>query len=344
MKSNGFQTALLFGLAVLLVGAGGLLYLVRGGSGEGRDVIIPRHSNLAQVATILHHDEIISNPMVFKLLMRFTGGNHKVRAGEFHFSRGMSLLGALRVVYYGEPILHPVTVPEGWAVHQIAQVLAKAGLVDEKKFLSLTMTPQAAAKYHINGPSLEGYLYPDTYKVSRIDGEERIVDMMVKHFFAIYDNSMKERAASVHWTMEQVVTLASIIEKETGAPDERPIISSVFHNRLTKHMRLQTDPTVIYGLGDKYDGNIHKRDLLTPTAYNTYTIPALPPGPIASPGVAAIHAALWPSTTKFLYFVSNNHGTHLFSETYGEHAKRVNQWQVEYFRKPNRQIGGLPHK
>jgi UPF0755 protein len=255
----------------------------------------------------------------------------------------MGLLDALFVVYNSEPIVHPVTVPEGWTVRQIASLLAKAGLADEQKFLSVTLTPQAAAKYHINGPSLEGFLFPDTYTFSKIDGEDKIVDRMVQRFFSKFDKSMQAEAAAQHFTTEQLVTLASIIEKETGAPEERNLISSVYRNRLDKHMRLQADPTTIYGIAN-FNGNLTRRDLETPTPYNTYTFIGLPPGPIASPGYASLVAALHPAKTRFLYFVSNNHGSSIFSETYAEHSRNVNTWQVEYFKKRPGQIGKVDKK
>jgi len=257
----------------------------------------------------------------------------------------MGMLGALRIVYYGEPILHPLTVPEGWTVRQIAQAVARAQLGNEQKFLSLTLNRAAAARYHINAPSLEGYLYPDTYKISKIDGEDRIVEMMVHRFQAIFDHSMRARAAALHMTMEQSVTLASIIEKETGTLDDPKLIASVFHNRLRVHMPLQSDPTTIYGIAN-FNGNLTVRDLRTPTPYNTYTIKGLPPGAIASPGLLSLQAALNPAQTNYLYFVSNNQGKSLFSATLKEHNARVKQWQVDYFRaqKVNRQIGKIDRK
>jgi UPF0755 protein len=343
---NFKRAVALIGLCVFPVFIAGF-WLMHGNGGDEKDVIIPRRSSLSQVAEILHQNEVVASPFAFKLLMRFTGGARKVRAGEFRFQHEMSPLSALRVVYYGEPILHAATVPEGYTVKQIAQVLSAAKLANETKFLDLTMNRAAAAKYHINAPTLEGYLYPETYMISMIDGEERIVDMMVHRFLTVFDKSMQDRAAALKMSMEEVVTLASIIEKETGTHDDPKLISSVFHNRLEKHMRLESDPTTIYGI-QNFDGNLRTKDLRTPTPYNTYTIKGLPPGPISNPGNASLEAALSPAKTDYLYFVSNNQGTSLFSATYAEHAKRVNQWQVQYFHQKKlenaRQIGKVDKK
>jgi UPF0755 protein len=348
--TDGFRFFLKSALAVsvvfVLLVFSGLYLIFRGGGGAPIDLVIPRGSSLVSVAELLHRNGVIEKAHAFRLLMRFTGGQHRVRAGEFHFKKDMGLIDALYVVYNGEPIVHPVTVPEGWTVRQIAGILAQAGLVDEQKFLSLTLTPQAAAKYHLKAPSLEGFLFPDTYTFSKVDGEERIVDRMVQRFNSKFDKTMQEQAAAQHMTVEQVVTLASIIEKETGAatPQERTLISSVYHNRLARHMRLQADPTTIYGIPN-FNGNLTRRDLETPTAYNTYTFVGLPPGPIATPRNNTLVAALNPAKTNYLYFVSNNQGSSIFSETYGQHARHVNTWQVEYFKKNKPgQIGKVDKK
>lgn len=300
-------------VGVVIVTAGLVLMLYQGRTdGEVSDIVFPHGSSLAQVSEILDHSGVVHQRLLFKILLRLTGGASKVRAGEFRFRQGMRAVDALWVLYHGQPIVHHITVPEGWTVRQIADILAAEHLVDVKRFLDLTLTQAAAAKYEISAPNLEGFLYPETYDFSRIDGEERIIDKMVQHFFQIYDKELKAEAASKGTNLLQLVTLASIIEKETGADGEREMVSSVFHNRLKKHMRLQSDPTTIYGLPE-FSGRLRKKDLESQTAYNTYVIPALPPGPICNPGIASMRAALNPANTNYLYFVSNNHGSHLFS-------------------------------
>jgi UPF0755 protein len=179
----------------------------------------------------------------------------------------------------------------------------------------------------ITADTLEGYLFPDTYYFPSGLESKSIITAMVKQFRIAFKPEWQTRAEELGMSVHEVVTLASIIEKETGAPEERPLISSVFHNRLKKGMRLETDPTVIYGIPD-FDGNIKRRHLNTYTPYNTYKIKGLPPGPIASPGAAALEAALYPAQSKYLYFVSKKDGTHQFSATIKEHNAAVRKYQL----------------
>jgi UPF0755 protein len=324
--STRLATGLVLVLLVITVGVLGVLYQGTP-DGEIRDLIIPRKATLAQVSELLSQEGVIHQPRLFKILLRLSRGSTKVRAGEFRFREGMRAIDALMVLYHGEPIVHQVTVPEGWTVRQIAQILSGEKLVDEKRFLDLTLTPQGPTKYHIDSPTLEGFLFPETYAFSKVDGEERIIDRMVQTFLQRYDHEFRAEVEKTGMSMNSFVTLASIVEKETGADGERELVSSVFHNRLKKNMKLQSDPTTIYGIPD-FNGNLTRADLHRYSPYNTYVIPSLPPGPIANPGLAALRATLHPADTKYLYFVSNNHGHHLFSETYEQHARRVNTFQV----------------
>lgn len=323
-----FIRSLIFLLIVTGSAGGAFFYffLHTNGETETSDVIIQRGMSLTQVANTLHKNGIIQYPKLFKHVLSFTQGSSKVRAGEFRFKRGMSLKHALFVLYEGEPIVHQVTIPEGWTLRQIAALLASSQLVEEKKFLDLTLSSNTAKQYQFAAPSLEGYLFPDTYAFSRIDGEEKIIERMVQRFRQKFANEFASEIQSKGWTLERLVTLASIIEKETGSQGERELISSVFHNRLKKKMRLQSDPTTIYGI-ENFNGNLTKADLQRFTPYNTYTINELPPGAIANPGYDSLVAALRPATTNYLFFVANNQGGHLFSETYSKHAKLVNDYQ-----------------
>lgn len=294
--------------------------------GSPKNIVIQRGASLVQVANTLHQNGIIENPSVFKLLARFTGGNTRVRAGEFRFQTGMSMYRVLSTLYYSEPVELSVTVPEGWTVRLIARRLARLELADEIKFVNLAMSKHSAEKYNLSTTTLEGFLYPETYYFSRIDGEERILDRMVRSLLEKYEKDYRKKAEARGLSLEKLVTLASIVEKETGVPSERPLIASVFHNRLRKRMRLQSDPTTIYGIV-KFNGNLTKADLERYSPYNTYVINGLPPGPIASPGEASLQAVLNPAHTDYFYFVSNNDGTHLFSKSYEEHARHVNSSQ-----------------
>ena len=179
----------------------------------------------------------------------------------------------------------------------------------------------------LEGETFEGYLFPDTYFFPKEVTIERIISTMVKRFWSVFVPEWQARAKDLGLTVHQVVTLASIIEKETGAPFERPIISSVFHNRLKKKMRLESDPTVIYGIKN-FDGNLTRKHLTTPTPYNTYKIRGLPSGPIASPGGASLEAALYPDDTKFIYFVSRKDRTHQFSTNLKQHNRAVQKYQL----------------
>lgn len=312
-------------LLVFLGLATGGMWLFKDGD-EPRLVLVRRGASLAAVSAELEREGVVTNALVTKVLLRVTGGSSRVRAGEFSFRRAMGPGRALLTLYFGEPILHKVTIPEGWNVRLIAKALANEKLVDEAKFIELALSRETAKKYKLDAPGLEGYLYPETYNFSRVDGEERILDIVVQEFFKHYTDAMKAEAKALGFTTEQLITLASIVEKETGGSDERETVASVFHNRLKKRMRLQSDPTTIYGI-QNFNGNLTKADLLRPSEYNTYTIPRLPPGPIASPGLRTIVATLHPAQTEYLYFVANNKGGHVFSKTYEEHENNVDLYQ-----------------
>ncbi len=302
--------------------------IFNGKRGFEKNIIIQRGTNLNKLAFLLEEEKIIKYPLIFKLAIKITGGEKKIRAGEFKFYEGMSIKDAIDTIYNNKPILHQVTIPEGWNIKEIADFLEKNGLVKKESFLSLAFSKESAQKYlKFSAPSLEGFLFPDTYLFSKVDGEEKIIEIMVNHFFSKYKAIHEKRANELGFGTLKLITLASIIEKETGAQGERKLISSVFHNRLKKNMRLQSDPTTIYGIND-FDGNLTKIHLQTYTPYNTYKIKGLPPGPIANPGWASIEAALYPANTDYLYFVSNNSGSHIFSKNYSDHHKSVWKHQI----------------
>jgi len=330
-ESGSFTTKLASAVIIVLMiltGAVGYLLYQGGTDGESIDLIIPRGTSLNQVASILSENEVIDQPQLFKGLLRLTQGSSRVRAGEFRFRKGMRAIDALLVLYHDAPIVHSVTIPEGFTVRQIARVLADATLVNEQRFIDLTLNAGAAQKFKISAPSLEGFLYPNTYAFSKIDGEERIIDRMVQQFLTVYNRDIRAEAQAKGMSMLELVTFASVVEKETGVADERPLVASVFHNRLKKKMRLQSDPTTIYGIKD-FDGNLTRAHLRAYSPYNTYVIPGLPPGPIANPGDASMRAVLRPANSPYLYFVATGKGRHVFSETYAEHARRVTTYQLK---------------
>lgn len=326
-QGNAALKVLLFLAATTMLIVGGVFYVMLSGrpDGEPLDIVIERGKSAAAVSEKLAKKGVIEQPGLFKLVLRVTDGDRKVRAGEFRFRKQMRALDALHVLYFAEPILHSLTIPEGWTVRQIAAALAQAKLADERRFVSLALSREAAQKYGFKAPHLEGFLFPTTYQFSRIDSEERILDQMVSQFKRIY-TSYTTQAEAKGISLEKVITMASIVEKETGVADERPIVASVFYNRLKKKMRLQSDPTTIYGISN-FNGNLTKEDLRRYSPYNSYVIYGLPPGPIANPGEASIRAAINPAETDYLYFVSNNIGSHVFSKDYGQHSRHVSNTQ-----------------
>lgn len=329
VKRSGFFGSTLILLAVVAaIGLATAGYFVMEGdaSGPTKDILIPRGATIGRVSERLSKEGVIRRPGMFRLLLRMTNGEHRVRAGEFRFRESMRPMDALYTLYEGEPIVHPVTVPEGWNVRQIAEIVQRAGVGDGQKFAELGLSKEMAAKLKVHADTLEGFLFPDTYSFSKIDGEERILETMVRRFQSKFTEEYRKRAEAMGFSTLELVTLASIIEKETGVPTERKLISAVFHNRLKKKMRLQSDPTTIYGIKN-FDGNLTRAHLQEMTPYNTYRIKALPPGPIANPGWEAILAALEPAHEEYLYFVANGQGSHLFSKTYREHNEYVTRYQ-----------------
>ncbi|MBW2129100.1 MAG: endolytic transglycosylase MltG [Deltaproteobacteria bacterium] len=288
-------------------------------------VLIREGATLSEVATELEHRKILRNRRLFLIWARAKGEGRRIKTGEYLLSASMPPSRILVKLTRGEVMTHAVTIPEGWTRYQIARLLAVKGLVDERHFLSLCNDPGLVKAYGLEGETLEGFLYPDTYHFSLGLPARKIIDVMVKRFLEVIQ-PLGEAIKRSSLTLREVVTLASIVEKETGRPEERPLIASVFLNRLKRGMRLESDPTVIYGLSH-FDGNLTRKDLHRPTPYNTYVIRGLPPGPIANPGLASIRAVLFPERTEYLYFVSKNDGTHHFSKTLREHNRAVSRYQ-----------------
>ena len=283
-------------------------------------------ATMRQVAYALEEDGLIRDARVARWFARAEDLSSKLKVGEYGLSRTQSTPEILAALAEGRVQTHSVVIPEGLRAIEIATRLGDAGLVDREAFLEIVLDPEAATARGIEAPNLEGYLFPDTYRFARGLPADRVVDAMVDEFKAVYE-TLKAQAEGQTLSMHELVTLASIVEKETGAPEERPLIASVFLNRLERHMRLETDPTVIYGI-ENFDGNLRKVHLLDASnIYNTYKIAALPPGPIASPGLEALTAVLAPADSAFLYFVSRNDGTHVFSKTYAEHDRAVDRYQ-----------------
>ena len=328
----GFFT---LGVVFLFLGFG--LYVISPAEKEGKDhqmIVFMEGLSLKEVADKLERKKIIKSKMLFMLWARIMGYSRKIKAGEYMLSPNMAPMGILEILTRGAVITHPVTIPEGFTKADIAELLQRKGLAGKRQFLSLTDDPAMLNKYGISGPSLEGYLYPDTYQFARGLSASSTIDSMVNRFWQMVA-PLKGRVEDLGMKMKDVVTLASIVEKETGRPEERPVIASVFLNRLERRMRLESDPTVIYGLNN-FSGNLRRKDLSKPTPYNTYLIRGLPPGPIANPGLESIKAVLYPAETKYLYFVSKNDGSHFFSKTLSEHNRAVRIYQKKRRKRPRK--------
>ena len=294
-----------------------------------KNVIISVHpgQTLRNTANLLEQANLIKSKLKFILIARINGLDKHLKAGEYLLSAAMPPRQILEIMVKGAVNLHKFTVPEGYSIAQMAVLVENARFGSKTDFIKTATDAALVAKHGIEASTLEGYLFPDTYFFPRDVTMNKIISTMLNRFWSVFTTDWRLRAKDLGYTVHQIVTLASIIEKETGAAVERPIISSVFHNRLNKKMRLESDPTVIYGIKD-FDGNLTRKHLNTRTAYNTYKIRGLPAGPIANPGRASLEAALYPDDTEYIYFVSKKDSTHYFSKTLKEHNQAVRKYQL----------------
>lgn len=321
--------AMAAGLAAL-----GLAYLAwvfwllpYGNSGFPRHLEIPSGRSLQEIGTLLEKEGLVINAQAFVALASLKGEAHRIRAGIYRLEGPSSPVDLLNRLVGGPLELYRVTIPEGWNLLQIAKKLGEMGLVDPEGFLRKARDPALASQLlGFKAASLEGFLFPDTYLFPPGTTEQGILHTMVKRFERAFSPDLHSRLLELGWDLLKAVTLASLIEKETCAPEERALVSGVFHKRLRMGMKLESDPSVIYGL-DNFNGDLRKSHLLVPHPYNTYVFSGLPPGPICSPGKEALSAALFPADTDYLFFVSRKDGTHHFSRTLGEHLKAVSRYQ-----------------
>jgi UPF0755 protein len=284
-----------------------------------------------EIATALEKAGIIKSREAMYWLGKFNGGWINIKAADYELSPFLSPEQIFKLFKSGIGIQHSILVREGDNIYQVSKSFEDAGLGRRDAILKLLRSKELMTELgleHEGMRTFEGYLYPNTYFYDKHDPNVNVVKRMVEAFLRSWSPEYEARAKELGLTRYEVMTLASMIEKETGAAFERPMISSVFHNRLRKKMRLQSDPTTIYGMWEHYDGNIHKSDLLRHTDYNTYTVPALPAGPISNPHPDSVKAALYPADTD-LFFVSKNDGTHVFSKTYDEHVNWVKKTQLD---------------
>jgi UPF0755 protein len=293
---------------------------------------VRKGESAAEISRALGAQGAITDPKLFIHLGRLARQWSRIKTGEYEVSGAKTPVEIFGVITSGISVAHPVTVREGENMYEIAADIEGKKLAPPGKIISLCKDPKFIGSLGLKpplGPTLEGYLFPDTYFFNRAMSSEDMLRQMVRHFQRKWTAQHDARAAELGLTQLQTITLASMVEKETGDPRERPMISSAFHNRLRKRMRLQSDPTTVYGIWERYQGNIHRSDLLTVNGYNTYPLPGLPVGPISNPGSQAIEAALNPMKSEYIFFVSHNDGTHEFTATLDQHNAAVRKFQMD---------------
>jgi UPF0755 protein len=268
-----------------------------------------------------------------------SGRARALKAGEYRFTAPMHALDVIDKIARGDVYKRLLTFREGLTIDEMAQVFEEKGFGQAGAFKKAAGNTRLIADLDPQAADLEGYLFPETYSLPRDTPASVVVEQMVGAFRAAMTEQVRAAAKAAGLSVRQLVTLASLVEKETGAANERPLVAAVYRNRMKTGMGMQADPTVIYALqkAGQYRGNLTKDNLQFDSPYNTYKYPGLPPGPIAAPGRASLEAAAMPADVDYLYFVSKNDGTHVFASTLAEHNKNVFTWQVEYFRKQRAQ-------
>ncbi len=310
----------------------------RGAAEAETFVDIPSGTGPAGIGARLVTAGLVRDAWTFRAAVLLSGRARELKAGEYRFDAPMTALDVVGKIARGEVYTRLLTFREGLTMVEMAAVFEERGFGAAADF---TRAAQDASLIHDLDPAardLEGYLFPETYVLPRHTPAADVVAQMVAGFKKAFDADLRAAAAAGGLTVRQAVTLASLVEKETASPDERPIVAAVYRNRMKIRMGMQADPTVIYALqkAGKYDGNLSKDDLRFDSPYNTYRYAGLPPGPIASAGRASIEAAVKPAAVDYLYFVSRNDGTHVFASTLAEHNRNVFTWQIQYFRDQRR--------
>lgn len=306
-------------------------------------VTLQAGTGFQDITRILEENGIVRDRRSFYLLAKIKEAIPKVKAGEYEMNTVMTPGEVLSKLLRGDVIKYPITIPEGFSLFQIGEVLHQAGVCNKKNFLEKSRDPSFMTSLELDGENLEGYLFPDTYNFPKGFGEESAIRQMVSRFKNVY-TSLAKRAEQLGLSRKDVVILASMIEKEAADDQERRLISAVFHNRLHRGMALQSDPTAVYGVKSERIRNerITRQDLQRKTPYNTYKFSGLPKGPIANPGFKSLYAVLYPADVNYLYFVSKNDRTHYFSSTLQEHNRAVAKYQRKPKKEPKQTITNTP--
>ncbi len=298
------------------------------GYGDKITFEVPPGVSVSAVGHMLHGKKIIPNYTYFRVYYRLYFNEASFKTGEYLFERPMTMKQVIQQLVQGKVLLHKVTVKEGLITREIAETIEKQRGIRAADFVHYASDPSPIRDLDPKAPDLEGYLFPDTYHIRKNTSPKEMVYLMVDKFKENYTNAMRWRTDQLGWSVREVVTLATLIEKETAAREERFLISSVFHNRLKLGMPMGCDPTIIYALkrDNIYRGKLGWKELKYDSPYNTRLYKNLPPGPICSPGYASIEAALYPENTKYLFFVAKNSRSHYFSKNLKEH-----NWAVRKF-------------
>jgi len=301
----------------------------RGFAGEDVFVELPAGTSVAAMADRLAAAGVVPDALTFRIAARLSGQERRLQAGEYRFTEAATTNEVLARLARGDVFVMPITFREGLTIREMAAVFDASGLGTADAFLTASRRVDLIQNVDPDADDLEGYLFPSTYTLARHTSADELVQAMVREFTAAFDADLRAEAVAAGMSVREVVTLASVVERETGAPQERPMVAGVFLNRLRIGMPLQTDPTVIYAMmrTGRWNGNITRADLQMDHPYNTYRNRGLPPGPIAAPGRASLEAVLRPADVPYLYFVSRNDGTHVFSATLADHNRAVNEFQ-----------------
>jgi UPF0755 protein len=297
------------------------------------EIEIPRGATFRQAVDILTKERLVRDKNLFLLLGRINGMDRKIKAGYYSIQGPVSPLTIFRKLKNGQIIEYEITIVEGDSLREVGEKLSGKNIINKEDFTKLSSDKEFLSSHEVEAPTFEGYLFPDTYKIPKGMDPKEAINLMIVRMREKYSDELRIRTAELGLSEREVLTLASIIEKEAITDEERPLISAVYHNRLRRGIPLQADPTSIYGIKSSGE-KITDKDIRRKTPYNTYVIKGLPPGPIASPGIKSIHAALYPAKVPYMFFVSNNDGTHRFSVTPAEH-----QIAVEMYRKKKNEEG-----
>ncbi len=329
----------LVALAALAAAVAGFFYArvderYQGFAGTEQFVDITSGMGSRAIGRALVQAGVVRDEPTFRMAVYLTGTARSLKAGEYRFAGPASAKEVARKLARGAVYLRAVTFPEGLTVKEMARVFESRGLGPAQAFAHAASDPAPLRALDPAASDLEGYLFPETYNLPRRTQAAGLVALMTARFLQVFDATLRAEAQSQGRSVREVVTLASLVEKETARPEERPLVAAVYLNRLRVGMGLQCDPTVIYALerAGKYTGNLTRQDLRFDSPYNTYRYAGLPPGPIAAPGKASIEAVLRPASVDYLYFVSRNDGSHVFATTLAEHNRNVKAWQHDFFK------------